>query len=232
MSLALYSWRPRPLRIAGCDLVGRPLRVVDLVALADLAAGEPPPCPEGDPGDPIHRQALRDAAAAALAWPPDWPDALGTPPGALALLAAVLRDHEPDADQLAALALAMTADDWRAVRRVGFAGDPAVTIYGAIDRAIGVDDEGESIPWAEALAEVCRLLGRTPAEVGAMTLPEFRLIRGGGQRTIVNPESAPRTQLLRERFHQEEVSRRGAETAEERDREEKTIRRCRRRNTD
>lgn len=184
--LALYSPLPRPVTLAGRSFAGRPLRLRDLFALAELAAVQSPAplIPVGDPGDPVYRQALRDAYDAAGAWPPPWTDALETTAGGLVVLGAVLRDAGLDEAGLVALWDALTPAEWAAVLACAFRADPWAQASTVIDAALGVAADEDGTPWAEAIAETARELGVCGLALLELTLPELRLHRSGGQRPL------------------------------------------------
>jgi hypothetical protein len=55
------------------------------------------------------------------------------------------------------------------------------------------------VPWPKAVAETCRAYRKLPAEVLALTLSEFRLIRSGGEAED-REDPMPRGKEARERY--------------------------------
>ena len=201
MPLALFSPLPRPVTLAGRVYRARPLRLRDLFALADLAAGEPPGVPEGDPDDEAYQRALREAFDAADAWPGRWTDALGTDEGCLYVLSACLRDERLASADVVELAGELTNLEWRRLMALAFAADPAASVAAAIDGAIGVDDRSEGASFPEAIARFWSDHGGlTEDALLDVSLSMFKLARTGGERNIVDPDSSSEAQGKRARF--------------------------------
>lgn len=210
MPLALFSPLPRPVTLAGRPYLARPLRLRDLFALADIAAGEPPGLPEWDPADPACRRALRDAYDAAEAWPPPWSEALDTGEGAIYVLCACLRDEGLTAERAAGMLAGFDDSDRARLMAVAFGNDPAATAADAIDRAIGVAACGERGSWPRAVAQFwADHAGLSEAALLDVSLPMFRLARSGGERTVVDPDSPGEIQEMRARFWADRARRPG-----------------------
>jgi hypothetical protein len=207
MSLHLFSPGPFPLRLAGCDYRARPLRVGDLYALADLAArqvrrpGRPGP---GEADDPAYRRALRAHFDAAEAWPPEWGRALDTDEGMGLVLAATLREDGVTEEELAGLACLMTAEEWADLQAIAFGADPLLEAAATIDQLLG-SGPADGGSWEKSIAAVCLALGKLPAEVATMTLPEFRLVAQRGERMPAGGDVDHSLMLRRERFWGEDA---------------------------
>jgi hypothetical protein len=187
--LAHLLRRPVPLDLAGERWQANPLRLSDLADLAILAcqAWARPVAPDADPSTPEGAAAWRAACDAAEPPPPDWGSdacttvALGTTPGRLAILGAVLSDHGLSFEDVQAVAEQMTADEWAAVVAVAFASDPREEVEARLNLALGVPPfkPEKRRTLAEAVASAAVELGCAPSALGEWTVAEWREYQQG-----------------------------------------------------
>jgi hypothetical protein len=203
--LAHLLRRPVPLDLAGERWQANPLRLSDLADLAILAcqAWARPVAPDADPSTPEGAAAWRAACDAAEPPPPDWGSdacttvALGTTPGRLAILGAVLRDHGLSFEDVQAVAEQMTADEWAAVVAVAFASDPREEVEARLNLALGVPPfkPEKRRTLAEAVASAAVELGCAPSALGEWTVAEWREYQQGGKAAELfmgpDPETDP-----------------------------------------
>jgi hypothetical protein len=194
MGLADCYARPRRLVLRGVAYHAAELRFLDLARLEALARrrlGDPVELAAPEPPEtyrPRLRAAYDLAEGGGASWGSPECDAVvfGTRRGLAALLRAVLRASRLGADEARALADALSEAEWSAVFRAAFALHPLTEIHARIDREIGVvmpePPRGpERRPdWRKRVAELCRLLRRTPWEVMHLTPSEASLVLSGG----------------------------------------------------
>lgn len=217
MSLREAFPQPTPVTIGGAQYWGYPLRLRDLAVFEVLAATSLPDPEDGLGPEPVdtYPDRLRTAFDQALAGPPEWGSpacsrVMGTVAAGVYFLQSVFRmgDRDDDARRLIPL---MTVADWAAVRRIAYGeGHDPARVERLIDVHLGIAfDEStpvEGLSWSEAAASVCVTLGKTPAEVAGMTLPEVRFILGRGRKAEyaeslpADGELADRVSLARAEF--------------------------------
>jgi hypothetical protein len=212
--------RPVPLDLAGERWQAHPLRLSDLADLAILAcqAWPRPAAPDADPSTPEGAAAWRAACDAAEAPPPDWGTdactsvALGTQPGRLAILGAVLRDHALSFEDVQAVAESMTAEGWAAVVAVAFAADPREEVESRLNAALGVPPfkPEKRRTLAEAVAATASELGCAPSALGEWTVAEWREYQQGGKAAELFMGPDPETDPERYAHYEAEVQPRHA----------------------
>ena len=188
---------PRRLALAGGVYPGRELRLRDLAALEALCAdalGDPlAPLVGSDADDPATYRARLRAAHAAAEEAAEIPAARvrawvrAAPAGRAYFLGMVLRDAGLSAAETLDLAGLLTAEEWDRVERLAYGVDPLAEVWQLILDELGIelpwgDADRRGTPWRKAMAELCHLLRKTPAEVGAMTIGEANNVRTGGSR--------------------------------------------------
>lgn len=183
--------RPRPLMLAGEAHLGMPLRIRDLTDLECLSLlAQPNPLdglPEAESVTDDIRRAYRsamDAAEAASGW--GGPDceriAFCTVAGRAQMLAAVLRLESLTEAEAVEIAPKVTPEEWADFDRVAFQIEPTGELVRRADALLGIKPwEGRPVSWAQAVAEVCEQLGKTPDEIADMTVGAVRAIRSGGK---------------------------------------------------
>lgn len=183
--------RPRPLTLAGVAHLGLPLRVRDLVDLECLSMlAQPEPLaflPEStEATDDVKRayRAALDTAEAASGW--GGPDcdrmAFASVGGRAQMLTAVLRLETLTEAEALEIAPHVTADEWTAFDRVAFQIDPQAELVRRADTLLGITPwGGQPVTWAQAIAEVCEQLGKTPDQIAEMTVGAVRAVRCGGK---------------------------------------------------
>lgn len=183
---------PRVVTVAGIDFAALPLRLRDLAefeALAALIAPDPfAELPDATIDTPETRRAFRAAMEAAESVSAGWGGQtcyrtiMGTVGGRAAFLAAVLRPVGMTVTEAAELVPMVTPDEWERIDRLAFGLDPSAELVRRADAILGIAPwEGRgSSSWAQAVAEVCELIGKAPHEIADMTLPEFRALRCRG----------------------------------------------------
>ena len=217
MRLVHLFRRPVPIRLRGRNWLALPLRLLDLAAMEAVAVSmEPMPAiPEGDIDDPDYREQLRALRKAYGDEAPEWGDdncqafVFGTTGGRAMVLQAVLREHELDDAEALGLAESLTPEEWQHVNRVAWGTDPVVGLLRYVDRLIGVPEQNtDGVPIAVAVCETAASLGVVPNDLAGMTLPEFRLIRAGGDMDNLSEYSDADVDGWR--FYEQEVAPRRA----------------------
>lgn len=204
---------PRRIVLAGVEYSAEEFRLRDLAALESLALDA-----TGGGGDALlsvdrsdrraYRRALRRAYDAAGAWDSaggasgdGWGSPVcdaylfGTLEGRTAYLAAALRPSRLFPGEARALAESLAPAEWAALDTVCLAPDRLALVQGQIDAECGIElpppAPGEEMPWAEAVAAVCKDYGLSPEEAGALYLSQFRMLRTGGRRAELPSHSRP-----------------------------------------
>lgn len=185
--------RPRAVALAGRVYALAELRLVDLAELQawlELAAPHPLaglPHVANDPDPATRRARLVVAWHAAKEWPPVYGsdaarDLLASPGGAVAFVWLCLRRHQPDTplDEAANVAAAMTAEEWRELRRVAYGVPIWRQLIGELDPEWS-DSPANAIEWGEAFERLSADRGWTYEQIGEMTLSQWRNYCTGGK---------------------------------------------------
>jgi hypothetical protein len=185
-----------PVVLAGQTYLACELRLSDLARLEAWAIAS-----LGSPLDGLDdtatAQDYRDAWTATEAGPPKFgsPEVdasiFATIDGRSLYLAAVLRDDPASLSvpQLRELAGATTDAEWQGVDAIAFALHEAdfLEVVRRADAFLGLPAfvadrrRGKSVSWSQAIVEAVTEYHLTFAEVGAMTLGQWRLLRSGGE---------------------------------------------------
>jgi hypothetical protein len=195
VSLSHCFPQPMPAQLGGQTYLASELRLRDLAQLEAWAIASLGSPLEGL-GDDASAEDLRAAWLAAEKRP-----ALGSPEvdasvfttidgrGLFALL--VLRDdpRKLTADLARQIATQASAEEWERVDRIAFAivdGD-FLEVVRRVDRLLGLPSfavakaRGKTVPWAKAIAEAVEIYHLSPAQIGELTLGQWRILRSGGE---------------------------------------------------
>lgn len=185
--------RPRATVLAGRIYALSELRLVDLAELQawlELAGPHPLaglPCTENDDDQATRPARLRAAWRAAKEWPPIYGsnesrDLLASPGGIVAFVWLCLRRNHPEIelDEAAEVAAAMTAENWRELRRIAYGVPIWRQLIGELDPEWS-DSPANSIDWGRAFEELSAERGWTYEQIGEMTLSQWRNYCTGGK---------------------------------------------------
>lgn len=169
---------PRAMKFGGLAIVAHELRLVDLAELQAFV--------EDSAGHPL-AEMPKDLEGFRAAWhsAPSWPPRIGTPEGS-AILASppgrqlfvgLVARRTVDDHLAGAVGLAGPAE-WAAFNRVAWGLSPREEIAGII--APDATPGGGS-DWCEDVAAICERYHMTPAQVGELTVSQYRMLASGGK---------------------------------------------------